>query len=181
MKNVYRGLLSRKITQRQIDAARRHRHSEFGLLNECRFMEEWQEKVLLLLCLNYKIDLNAPDRWKKLAFNLAEVHVPAFNVAELPGAKKHYGDEFVRDVEEIKQRLDLNSDKRAFIALQKEGKYPGELLTLARRLRKSKADKRLSAQQEEAILKSREAFVRDAMRAAEFPVREAINQKKRRK
>jgi hypothetical protein len=169
-KNPYPGLLGKKVKRRQIDEARRLRG--LGLLNEppLGFEHEWQEKVLLLLCLHYDIDNTAPDRWKQLARKLAEVHVPAFNVAKKLGKKKIFGDDFVRDVEEIRSRGKGN--KTALGALQKG--------TWTRRLREAKADRRVRAEQEKAERASREAFIREGMRALEAPPKKAANRKKRR-
>ena len=178
-----RGLLGKRITNEQINAIYlRNFEKSPGLLGEPPDpVSELHLKKMVGLLLHYGIDRKSPDCWFQLSYALALKHEVGFKVAEKTGPKERYGDDFVRAVEEIRQRRpELKSNKMAFAALQNEGKYPGELPTLEKRLREAKANRRAREEQEEALRVSRDALIQEAMRAEKNPTQEAANRKKRR-
>ena len=86
-KKVYRGLLGKPITTKQIRAI--EQRNPPGLLNRPPFDPEIElhGKKMIGLLLQYGIDLKSPDRWLRLSYNLALDHEPGFTVKKKTGPK----------------------------------------------------------------------------------------------
>jgi hypothetical protein len=170
-----RGLLGKRITKEQINAIYlRDFKKSLGLLGEPLPdpVSELHLKKMVGLLLHYGIDPKCPDCWFQGFYALALEHEKGFQIAQKTGPKKRYGENFLRDVEEIRARKGLKSDKAAILALQAEGRYRGYLPTLEARLREAKAarkkrEKKKREKEEQAAAASREAFVREAKLALE--------------
>jgi hypothetical protein len=115
------------------------------------------EKMLLLLE-HYKIDPSDEQRWLKLAMSLALAHVPGLQVANRPkpGRKPTWktglGDEFVREVEDVKFRTGKGT-KEAIAELRKKPKWEKYFAqSLEARYREARARQKALASLREAWL-----------------------------
>jgi hypothetical protein len=167
--------LGKKITKEQIEATRwRNGPGSLNMVPD-PVSALHAEKMLKLLA-HYGIDFESPDCWLQLSYALACKHEPGFQVEEekgTAGAPIIYDEAFVRAVEEKRKDLALAgkkvSNKAAFVAMQAEGKYPGNLKALERGLSEAKtrleAKAKLDAEnakREAAVQASSEAFWREA-------------------
>jgi hypothetical protein len=168
-KKVYRGLLGKPITTKQIKAIERRNQTTFlGLLNEPpNPVAELHAKKLIGLLLCYGIDRKSPDCWFQLSYALALEHEPGFTVKKKTGPKGgRNGENFLRAVEDVKNRKGLKSEREAIRELL--GEQPENhrhLPSLEARKTEAKAARKKREELEEAALAaaaSREAFFQKA-------------------
>ena len=132
---------------KQIKTPIREEDIQYGILNGARerqLRRILKERLLLLLD-RYKIRRTDPDRFEWLALFLAISHEPGFRLEKALGRpRKHYNKTVIRDVEEIRDRRGLSSDKAAMEALKRERpkQYSATIPSLLASLRKSRREQK---------------------------------------
>jgi hypothetical protein len=153
---VYRGLLGKPITTKQIAAIERRNQTTFlGLLNEPRDpVAELHLKKLIGLLLCYDIDRKSPDCWFQLSYALALKHEPGFTVKKKTGPKGgRNGENFLRALEDVTNRKGLKSERAAIQAwIEEQPEKHRHWPSLEARKTEAKAARKKREEREKAAL-----------------------------